>query len=217
MKNKDKKDSKLKTFYKNFKSAWAIPQKRAGIKLLAYFIFFIIFFLIAGIVNRISDTSKIYNENTTTTTKILKEDKYKDKQDKLINNKHNVNIVINVNNIEYKINGILENNLINGYLESNDTIKKVLIENNTLYEIKNNENIKLDLDINYNLLNIDYIIDLIKNTKTIIERNENSIIYYYTIQIDGYDNNIKIYTNENDIYRIDIFNDSSKYELNFDN
>lgn len=215
--DEERKDSKLKSVYTSFKSAWAIPQKRAGIKLIAYFIFFLIFFLIAGIVNRISDTNKIYNESTTTTTKVLKEDKYIDKQDKLLNNKHNVNIIIKINDIEYKINGNLEKNIINGYLEYNDNIKKILVENNTLYEIKNNENNILDLDINCNLLNINYILNLIKNTKTIIERSEKNINYYYTVQINENDNNIKIYTNENNIFKIEIFNDNNKYEINFDN
>ena len=213
--NSEKTDSKLKECYNKLKEAWAIPQKKAGIKLLAYFIFFLIFFLIAGIVNRIGATNKIYSEEKTTTIQI-NEDKYTDKQKKLMNNKQNVNIVIKINDIEYKINGFYESNNISGYLEINDNIKKIIIENNKLYEVKNNENVEYNTDINCNILNLENIFDILKNSKTIIERNDKDTNYYYTSNISDVEYNIKVYTNENDIYKIEIVNDNSKYILNFD-
>ena len=61
MKNNDNnsKNSKLKEFIIWFKESWAIPHKRAGIKLFGYLIFFILFFLIAGIGSRMNASNII--------------------------------------------------------------------------------------------------------------------------------------------------------------
>ena len=216
-KNKEeKKESNIKNIYISFKKAWAIPQKKAGIKLLAYFIFFVIFFLIAAIVNRTNNVYNNDNMNTITTTVTKKEDKYNDKQNKLINNSHTINYTINIGDIEYTINGELDNNVISGYLESNETIKKILIEDNRIYEIKNNEKKDLDIDFNIKLININNIMNIIKNSKTIIERKEEDTNYLYTVNIDDNEVNIKIYTSEESINKIELFDETDKYILNFD-
>ena len=217
--NEEKKNSKFKEYHKKFKEAWAIPQKRAGIKLLGYLIFFIILFMTSAIVSRVGNENKIYNESTNTTTKeIIKEDKYNNKQNNLLNSKHNINYVINIDDLEYKINGTLENNIINGYLESIDDIKKVIIEEDTLYSLKNEEKIQLETDIDCSLLNLNTIINLIKQNTSIIETiDENNKNYNYKINYNEKKLNIKIYTNENNIYQIDIIYDNSNYVLNFDN
>ena len=205
--NKEKK-YKLKEYYKKFKEAWAIPQKRAGIKLLGYLIFFIILFIISAIVNGVNNTNKVYNEKSQTTTKIIKEDKYSDKLNYLLNNKHSINYVIKINDKEYTINGSL----------NNDEIKKIIIEKYKLYEIKNEEKIELETDIDINLLNLNRVINLIKQKTGIIERiDENYKNYFYKENYNEKELNIKIYTNENSIYKIDIIHDNYSYNLNFDN
>lgn len=215
----EKKNSKFKEYYKKFKEAWAIPQKRAGIKLLGYLIFFVILFTVSAIVSRVGNSNKLYNEsNTTTTTAIIKEDKYNDKQNNLLNSKHNINYTISINDIEYKINGTLENNIINGYLESTDDINKIIIESDKIYSLKKEEKIELETDIDINLLNLNKIINLIKQNSGIIERiDENNKNYSYKVNYNEKELNIKIYTNENNIYQIDILFDNNSYILNFDN
>ena len=109
-----KKENKIKELWDKYKEARKDPRKKAGMKLLGYFIFFFILMLIAGISNNISPKNN-YSNTTTTTSKVV--DKYVLKQNKLLSEKYNIEYSIKYNNIDYKINGNLENNVINGYLE----------------------------------------------------------------------------------------------------
>ena len=59
---KNKKDSKIKSFYNSLKEAWKDPRKKAGIKLLSYLIFFLILFLLAFITNQINKTNNNTNK-----------------------------------------------------------------------------------------------------------------------------------------------------------
>ena len=217
MNRKNDKYSKIKVVFNRLKEAWNIPYKKAGIKLLAYLIFFMILFMTASITSRMSYKEKNVMNNSTTTRKIIENNSLSDKYKKLSSTKLNVNYVLSINDIEYKINGILESGIINGYLEVEDNIKKILFTNNELYEIKNNIKIKLDIDIIKELLNIEYIFNLIKDINPVIEKVEDNNNYFYTAVFSDKDINIKIYTNENTIYKIELQNEELKYTLNFDN
>ena len=48
----------IKKLIDKFKSAWKVPKKRAGIKLLGYFIFLLIFFILAIIGNNSNNERK---------------------------------------------------------------------------------------------------------------------------------------------------------------
>ena len=217
MNRKNDKYSKIKEIFNKLKEAWNIPYKKAGIKLLAYLIFFMILFMTASITSRMSYKEKNIMNNSTTTRKIIENNSLSDKYKKLSSTKLNVNYVLSINDTEYKINGILESGIINGYLEVEDNIKKILFTNNELYEIKNNIKIKLDIDIIKELLNIEYIFNLIKDINPVIEKAEDNNNYFYTAVFSDKDINIKIYTNENTIYKIELQNEELKYTLNFDN
>ena len=146
MKNeKGNKKEQIKELYSKFKIAWADPRKKAGIKLLGYLIFFIILLLFASIT---SHMNKYTSSNTKTTTTTTVQDKYNDKQKKLLTNKYSINYVININNIEYKINGNIENNIINGYFETPNGIKNIIFKENNLYEINNEQETLLETEIN---------------------------------------------------------------------
>ena len=217
MNRKNDKYSKIKVVFNKLKEAWNIPYKKAGIKLLAYLIFFMILFMTASITSRMSYKEKNVINNSTTTRKIIEYNSLSDKYKKLSSTKLNVNYVLSNNDTEYKINGILESGIINGYLEVEDNIKKILFTNNELYEIKNNIKIKLDIDIIKELLNIEYIFNLIKDINPVIEKVEDNNNYFYTAVFSDKDINIKIYTNKNTIYKIESQNEELKYTLNFDN
>ena len=214
MKNKEQKFSKFKEYLQKFKEAWAIPQKRAGIKLLSYLVFFIIFFIIVAVVNNVDSFN--YKKKNTKDNETLIIKKYKEKQTKLITDKQNINYKINIGDTEYSINGVLENNIVNGYLETVDLIKKIIIDNNKIYELKNGEQIELKTDIDLNLIDINNIINEIKEGTFIKNQEDNMINYFYTINMNEKEVTIKIYTNEDSIYKIEINTETDKYTLNFD-
>lgn len=202
----------FKEKYSKFKEAWNEPRKRAGIKLISYFIFFFVFILLASIINNIESRNNIKTSNTTTTTLLI--DKYNDKQKKLLTDKYNISYVINIDTNEYKINGTLENNIVNGYLELVSGIKKIVIRDNFIYEIINNEEVIYESELNINYLNLDNIINLIKQNRAIITDSEK--IKTYTYDIDDI-SKIIVSTDENDIRNIKIEDELSKYNLSFDN
>lgn len=212
MKNeKENKKEQLKELYSKFKSAWADPRKKAGIKLLGYLIFFIILLLFASIT---SHMNKYTSSNTKTTTTTTVQDKYNDKQKKLLTNKYSINYVININNIEYKINGNIENNIINGYFETPNGIKKIVFKENNLYEVNNEQEILLETEINKNLIDLEYILNLIKQNSAIISDKEETKTYTYNI--DNLGLNIIVTTNEENISQINIKELINTYILNFD-
>ena len=209
-----KEESIIKEYYKKFKEAWKEPKKRAGIKLLGYLIFFIVLILVSYVTKDNNSYSRVNDIETTTT---IVSDNYLDKQEDLINTKHNIKYVINKEDKEYVINGILDEGIIDGYLETNGSIKKIKIENDTLYEVKNDTPTKMELDIDYYLINIYNILESIKEKTSIIERDNKNKNYLYTIKNNNVDAVIKVYTNEKSIYKIELVKENDKYILNFDN
>lgn len=208
------KKERIKELANKFKEAWKDPGKKAGIKLLGYLIFFLIFILLAAISSSINSMNNTTSNQTTTTTTQVKEDKYIDKQKDLLKSKYTINYVINANGLEYKINGTINEGVVEGYLESNDNIKKIILKENNLYEIKNEEEILLELDVNKNLISVDYIISLIKQNSALIEDKDFFEKYTYDIK----DLNIKVIVELDDenINQIYISENSDTYELNFD-
>ncbi|MBQ3020932.1 MAG: hypothetical protein IJD92_01750 [Bacilli bacterium] len=213
MKNEEKQ-SKFKENYSKLKEAWKDPRKKAGIKLLCYLIFFLLFIILAYITDGIDNTYS-NNNKTTTTTKLI--DNYNDKQENLLNKKHNINYKITIDEITYTINGTLENNIINGYLESNEGIKKIILKNETLYEINNNEEILLESSFDIKFLNLNYIIKLIKENRAYIKDLDNIKTYEYSINIDDIITKIYIETDTDNINKIDIKYNEITYNLTFDN
>lgn len=212
MKNeKENKKEQIKEIYSKFKTAWADPRKKAGIKLLAYLIFFIILLLFASITSHLNKYKSTTNKTTTTTTV---QDKYNDKQNDLLTNKHNVLYVININNNEYKIEGTIENNKLVAFFDTPNGIKRILLEDDILYEINKDEKIVLETELNKNLINLEYIINLIKQNSAIISDKDNEKTYTYNINSLGL--NIIVTTNEDSITKINITERTNTYILNFD-
>ena len=211
MKKDNEKLNKIKELYNKYKEAKKDPRKKAGMKLLGYFIFFFIIALIANIASNIEQTNT-YNKTTTTTTTTKVIDSYVEKQKDLLIDKYKINYEIKFNNEVYSINGNIENNILNGYLENNNTIKKITIKNNMIYEIKDNEEIIFEVDFNINNLNLDDIINTIKQTSAFIKEKDNIKTYLYELDSK------KIYINCNNEYieNIKIEEISNIYNLNFE-
>jgi len=209
MNKNSEKINKIKELYNKYKEAKKDPRKKAGMKLLGYFIFFLLIALIANISNEFNKTSNMIDTKiTTTTTKVI--DSYVEKQNDLLVNKYSINYEITYNDKIYKINGILQNNVITGYLEINDEIKKISLQNNIITVIYSNEPLEVEFDINN--LNINNIINTIKQNSAFIKDKENIKTYLYELD------NKKIYVecNEEQIIAIKIEELNNKYILNFE-
>ena len=206
---KNKKDSKIKSFYNSLKEAWKDPRKKAGIKLLSYFIFFIILFLLAFITNQINKTNNNINKEPDKTTKVT--DTYINKLNSLLTDKYNIEYTLNNEEKVLKIDGVLNNNQINGYLEYDNTIKKIVIKDNNIYDVDN----IINLDYDISLLNLNNLITLLKSNSPIKEVKDNISKYTYNVIYKDISLNI-IVSMEDYIKEIDITNETLKYNLIFD-
>lgn len=214
-KNKDEKNNKYKELYLKLKEAWKDPQKKAGIKLLCYFIFFFIF----AILVRVSSNMEITNTNKDTNNKeVVKEnmESFREKQHALLNNNHNINYEIKIGDLIYKINGTIKNNIVEGYLESVDSIKKILIKDNILYDVTSGSEEVLDLGFEMSKLNIDYLVNVMEHNDAYIDNKQKIKSYQYAININDITNSIIVYTSDKIIEKIVITDLSSEYILVFD-
>ena len=210
---KNKKDSKIKSFYNSLKEAWKEPRKKAGIKLLSYLIFFLILFLLAFITNQINKTNNNINKEPDKTTKVT--DTYINKLNSLLTDKYNIEYTLNNEEKVLKIEGVLNNNQINGYLEYDNTIKKIVIKDNNIYEIVNDVENIINLDYDISLLNLNNLITLLKSNSPIKEVKDNISKYTYNVKYKDLSLNIVV-SMENYIKEIDITNETLKYNLIFD-
>lgn len=212
---KEEKNNKYKELYLKFKEAWKVPRKRAGIKLLGYLIFFFIFAIMVRVTSSIelSDVDK-----NTTKKEVIKEnlESFREKQNNLLDNNHNINYEINIGDLVYKINGDLKEQIIEGYLESNEGIKKVILKDNLLYDVTTGVDVVVDLGIEMSKLDINYLVNIMKTNDAYIENKDNIKTYQYAININDNENTMVVYTNEKNIEKIVITDLSSEYILIFD-
>lgn len=206
MKKDNEKINKIKELYNKYKEARLDPRKKAGMKLFGYLIFFLLIALIANIGQEFDKTNKNIKNTNTTTTKIV--DSYVEKQNDLLTNKYNINYEIKYNDIVYKINGTLENNIINGYLEKDSVIKKINIKNNVMYE----NDVVLENEFNVDNLNLNNIINTIKQTSAFIKEKDDIKTYLYEFE----SKNIYIECNKEYIKSIKVEEDNNVYTMNFD-
>ena len=204
----------LKKIIDKFKSAWKVPRKRAGIKLLGYFIFLLIFFMLAIIGNNSNNERKYEKKETKTTTEI--KENLTVKQNKFLDINHQISYEITTPSNTYKINGTLKESIIEGYLETTDTIKKIMLKDNIIYENKNNELINMEIEFDTNYLNISNIFNLIEKNRAFIKEENNNKIYQYSISIDDITANINLITDKTKINEIDINYNNIIYNLDFD-
>lgn len=205
-----KKKIKFKEYYKKLKELWEIPKYRALIKLSLYGIMFIFIIVLANVyqeTNKMDETeqTKSYTEIINALDLTNCDIKYK------------INTSIN----NYTLEGKIENNILSGYLDNNTEIKKIIIKENTIYEIKNNEelvNEEINNIINAKLIIPKNIIDIVKNSSAYINKGSEETTYTFEIT----DNNIKyevvITIIEEKITNIEVSNEEIEYNMlvNFD-
>lgn len=206
---------KIKELFNKLKEAWKVPRKKAGIKLVCYFIFLLIFFMIAAIGNRVGNEKSESNTTTTSTTSASETLSYKQKD--LLNSNFNIKYEIRIDENNYTINGTLKSSVLEGYLEENTGIKKIKLNDGVLSEINNDFSNPLETNINTNLIDVKYILGLVEKNRAYIENKEEIKTYKYSLSIDDINNIITIFTDEKRIIKITINNTNSEYILNFDN
>lgn len=190
-----------------FIKTWNTPKGRAGIKLMFYGIF-IIFIILIIFIKRDS-TPSVYKASY----KSIKLT-YEEKKAKLLDNNYEFKYNITLQSGEkIKYYGYKNLNIESGYKESDNTIIKYLKENDVIYKIglENKEEFTdLYAKINADYLNVNYIYNLINDLSFQINDKE----YIYTL-----DNNISIVVKTNDINisKITINDNSNYYELEFSN
>ena len=198
------KTKKIKEFLKKIKELWAIPRYRALIKLSLYGVMFLIIIIMAnlysGVQNNSEETDKSFSE-------ILNSTNF---------NNTEINYNIKVNNIEYKIEGQIENNILIGYLESNNSIKKIKLDNNIIYNTGNNNEV-VDDELN-NIFIKEFlipkkIIDLIDNESAYIEKSDSATSYTYEITHNNNQYEITLTTNLEVITNISAKNSDIQYNL----
>jgi len=218
MKKQTKGIEKLKNIINYIKEAWKNPRKKAAIKLFGYFLFFLSIFVIAGIGNSMKLESINANKvNGEEEVEVDSGESYSDKQNYLKNNNHNVNYEIKINDNVYKIEGTIKDGILEGYLEETTGIKKIILKENVLYEIKNGNEIPLVYEINLNKIDLNYLVGIFEQNNAYIDTTNKEKNYQYAITINDIENRIIVYTNENSIYKIVITDNISEYILNFDN
>jgi len=201
-----KKKNKLGEYIKKFKELWAIPRYRAIIKLSLYGIMFLLIIIMANISSSMN-TNQDETEKTKSYTEIIKLYDLENAD---------INYNLKINNMTYKLEGKLENNLLTGYFDNNNEIKKIVIKENSIYEIKNNEelvNEELNTLINAKLLLPINIIEIVKNESAYINKGIEETTYTFEIN----DNNIKyevvISITEEKITNIKVFNEKIEYNM----
>jgi len=217
-KKENNNTNKYKDMFIKIKEAWKDPRKKAGIKLLGYFLFFIVLGVIVRISSSFENKEKNYViDSTNQTTTIDSNETYREKQKSLIENKHNISYEINIGDVFYTINGTVKDNVVEGYLEENGSIKKIIIKDKVMYEVK--DGIETHIEVNFDLNKIDLknLINIFEMNNAYIDNKNNEKIYQYATSIEDITNNIFVYTNELNIFKIIINDDVSEYVLNFDN
>ena len=85
-----------------------------------------------------------------------------------------------------------------------------------MYEIVDSNEVLLESVINVNLFDFNNLFNNLKNNNALIENKNNNKDYTYQINDNGRILNVKIYTNENSIYKVEYLIDSDEYVIDFD-
>lgn len=193
------------------KKLWSTPKGKAIIKLSVYIIF-IIFVIV--FINISQSLGKIEKESV----KYEKDITIQDMKDNLL--KNNYKYVYTINNNDQKIvysGERLKDEEIGTKETVNETIK-YYVDGNEYYQLKMGDKVSIDNlydNIDINLLDSEYIINLIKDKSTIIDKKDKLKEYNYNFSIEDKDISISLFTNEKEIVEIDISHNDITYVLKY--
>lgn len=208
-----KKKNKVKDYCKLLKELWAIPRYRALIKLCLYGIMFLMIIVMANLYQMPTQKQEENKEQTKTYTEIINSIDL-----------DNCDIVYNITspNFIYKIEGKIKDNILSGYIESNDTIKKITLKDNNFYQIINNiEYIdeELNLNLEKSIMMPKNIVGLVSNESAYINKGIEDTTYLFNINFNNQNYEIKLILNLETITNIYVTNNEIEYniEVDFDN
>ena len=203
---------------KTFKELRDDRRMRAVIKLCMWGIFFLLMFIflaVASLFNKApSDTLEEENkvEIVSANIPLMLEN--------LILSNYTYEYKINTENISYSYTGSKENGEIKGYYESTNGIIKYIIKDNNYYELNNDElieNSTIITEEDKNILDLNNLLNLIKEYENDNEVKQEENIYTYDIVDDEKSYQIIITTKTNDIEKIVINYNNINYDLIFKN
>ena len=202
------KKSNLKEYLKKFKELWAIPKYRALIKLLLYGVMFLILIIMSNVYQDTNYNKNKETEQTKTYTEII---------NSIDLENCDIEYIIKKLSNEYKIEGQIKNNILIGYLENDNIIKKVKVIDGTMYQISNNEetiDIELNSAFSSSLLIPKKIIEIINDESAYIEKEKTSTSYTYNIIYNNIQYEIKLITDLKTLTNITINNTEIEYNMN---
>lgn len=193
----------------DFRKLWENPQSKAAIKLLMYFVF------IGLVLLSIKSASSASNLNVKKEKKITIQDM---KQDLLENNFQYEYIVVDNEDNKTIFKGNIIDKYNEGTKENVEKTTKYIIDETGIYETVLGEKNLIDNlyeNVDEKFINVEYILNLIKDKSTFISKRDGKKEYNYTFLIDDIECDIVVRTDNEKINNIYIEYNESVYDLNF--
>lgn len=204
----------FEVFMRNYRN---VPGFKALMKIVLFFVLVSIMMLITYLGK--SSQRELKSTTTTTTTKVTDVNEnsvvnYKDALEILMKNNHEVSMVIQNNDTKYQINYSIQDNIIDGYLETIAGTHHFKIQNDIVYEINLNEekeNPNLLNEFNINYFDTTKLINSLKNEIATKQLNNDKMIYHYIIDSINY----YVILDNNQINNIQIKTDKYEYDISY--
>lgn len=210
------KDNKEK---RTFKELWQDRRMHAVIVLGLWFLFFIIVFLILGIISLFTPNKEV-NPPIKEETKEEVPANIVNLLENLKNSNYQFNYTVTNNESTITYNGNCENGEIIGYFENGEGIKKYTVKDGIYYQIikeERIEDINLISDFDKPNLDINTIIEKIKEYEKNLEPLQEENVYTYDFLNDVGIYKIQVTVTDSLISKIGIQADTTYYELAFRN
>lgn len=168
MKEKKKKESALKKGIKELKKT---SRGKAILRLIKWFIFFIVLFIFIAISSTLTPKK---NDLKPKEDLPLKEEEQNNKLDFNFKSSYSYKYEVNVKGEKYLFTGFKEGVTDEGYKESKEGILKYLIDDTGIYNVNGEEKSLIDNlyeGIDFNYLDPVYILTIIRNLEFITEDN----------------------------------------------
>lgn len=210
------KDNKEK---RTFKELWQDKRMHAVIVLGLWFLFFIIVFLILGIISLFTPNKEV-NPPIKEETKEEVPANIVNLLENLKNSNYQFNYTVTNNESTITYNGNCENGEIIGYFENGEGIKKYTVKDGIYYQIIKDElieNTTLISDFDKPNLDINTIVEKIKEYEKNLEPLQEENVYTYDFLNDVGIYKIQVTVTDSLISKIGIQADTTYYELAFRN
>ncbi len=196
---------------KTFKEKWQTPDGKIIIKLKFWLIFFAALYLFVFLSSFVGGNNNTnYEQSLNSSTTVTKGINFSKMKNKLIQNVQQVTYKIG----DYFITGVINNNTLEGTLETNANIYRIKYEDGILYQIQKeelipNENIMIDVNISF-LLPIN-IINILNEPENAVIKDETNRVYSF--EYAGKSFSVKF--NEERIFNIIINDNGLVYDLSY--